>query len=76
MEYSKWEDEVTTIVGNDLEMSRSDAQGVVEAQSFIMSQCWGKGLEPKETANYVAAASNGEEVSINPSQNKSFPSPN
>ena len=58
MEYSEWEDEITAIVEVDLELTRSDAQGIVEAQSFVMSQCWGKGLLPKESADCVVKASN------------------
>ncbi len=51
--YSQWEDEVISEVESELDVTRSDAQGVVEAQSFKMAQSWGKGLSGKETAKII-----------------------
>lgn len=45
-------------------MTRSDAQGVVEAQHFLMGQCWGNGLNAEDTAKKVDEASMAKTVPI------------
>lgn len=55
--FSEWEGEVTRQLEERLEVSTSDAQGIVEAQSFVMRQAWGEGLAPAETAERVDKAS-------------------
>lgn len=51
--YSVWEGEVTQFVADDLEISHSDAAGIVEGQPFYVQQAWGKGLNSRETADKV-----------------------
>lgn len=57
MQFYEWLDDVT----EELEMlalvTRSDAQGIIEAQDFKVSQCWGRGLSPTEAATEIDRAS-------------------
>ncbi len=52
-EYDKWEREITDTLIAELEISNGDAQGMVEANAFEMSQSWGKGLTAEETAKIL-----------------------
>lgn len=54
--YYEWESEVVEAVADSLEISRSDASGVVEAQPFYMQQSWGKGMDAQQTATKILAA--------------------
>lgn len=56
-DYATWERAVTDAIINKLEVSNSDAQGIVEAQEFTMKQAWGVALDPDATADKVIAAS-------------------
>lgn len=56
-EFNQWEDAVTCVVEEKLEVTRSDAQSIVMAQDFVMSQCWGRGLDAQATAALVMQAS-------------------
>jgi hypothetical protein len=51
--YEYWEEEIKTIIIGSLLIPSGDAQAMIEAQSFIMSQSWGKGLTAQETANKI-----------------------
>ena len=53
MTYTEWEDAVTTELEDILGASRSDAQSVVDANTFYMAQSWAKALTPKETASVI-----------------------
>jgi hypothetical protein len=55
--YFEWEEAVIEQVADTLEVSHSDASAVVEAQSFYMQQSWGMGLDAKQTAKKILAAS-------------------
>lgn len=52
-EHSSWEGDVINAVANALEISYSDASGVVEAQPFYMAQSWSKGLDAQATAQKI-----------------------
>jgi hypothetical protein len=52
--YIAWEDDVTNRIGHDFEVTRSDAQAIVEGQSNILAQAWKDGLSADETAKKVA----------------------
>ena len=49
----EWEGEVYDEVEILFDCCRSDAQGIVECQPFIMAQSWGLGLSPKEVAQRI-----------------------
>jgi hypothetical protein len=51
--YSEWEGEVTQFVADVLDISYSDAAGIVEGQPFYVQQAWGKGLDSRETADQI-----------------------
>ena len=54
-DYESWLDEITQEV-EALGMTRSDAQGVVQSQPFAVTQSWGMGLNPTDTAKKIIAA--------------------
>ena len=54
--YSDWEDAVTTAIEGTLEITRGDAQGIVEAHEFEMRQAWGEGLDAEKTAERLTSA--------------------
>ncbi|WP_409286834.1 hypothetical protein [Pseudomonas guariconensis] len=56
-EYSQWEEAVVALVAEKLEITHSDAEGVVQAQDFYMVQSWGKGMNAEETAEKVISES-------------------
>ncbi|WP_119737011.1 hypothetical protein [Pseudomonas sp. Larv2_ips] len=60
MKYFEWEGAVTQAVADALQVSRSDASGIVEAQPFYMQQSWGKGMDALQTAAKILAAAQGE----------------
>lgn len=64
--YTEWEDQIVTNIQERLEVSRGDAQAIFEAQSFIASTGWGKGLDPLETSELIAPI-NAPEVKSNKS---------
>jgi hypothetical protein len=51
--YSQWEGAVIDLIEELCDCTRSDAQGIVEAQDFYMTQSWTKGLTPAETAKLI-----------------------
>ena len=50
LSYTAWEGEIVEVVAEALQVSRSDATGIVEAQPFYMQQSWGKGMNAQQTA--------------------------
>jgi hypothetical protein len=51
--YSEWETAVVQQLAESMEISYSDASGVVEAQTFYIQQSWAKGLDATDTARKV-----------------------
>lgn len=58
--YHEWEGAVVEAVADALEISRSDAAGVVEAQPFYMAQAWGVDLDARQTADKILAAAQAQ----------------
>lgn len=54
-DHESWLDEITREI-EALGMTRSDAQGLVECQPFVVSQSWTLGLNPADTARRIEAA--------------------
>lgn len=54
--YSNWETAVVDTIAGALEISHSDASGMVEAQPFHMQQSWGKGMDAQQTSIKILAA--------------------
>jgi hypothetical protein len=55
--YADWEDQVTVLIEVKLELTRSDAQAVVEGQHNVITQAWTRGLTPEVAAERVIQAS-------------------
>ncbi len=51
--YDEWEREVTDIIGEKLGAPNGDAQGIVEAQHFYVTQAWGQGLTAAAAAKQI-----------------------
>lgn len=51
--YDTWEGQVIDSVVDQAGVTRSDAQGIVQAHDFKLQQSWTKGLDPKETAKAI-----------------------
>lgn len=54
---SEWEGEVAEIIAETMSITTSDAQGIVQAQDFYMTQSWGKGMTAQQTAEKIMAES-------------------
>jgi hypothetical protein len=57
MDYTTWEDKVITAVQELDEVTRGDAQSIVEAAAFRMQQSWCLGLDAQATARRVLGLS-------------------
>lgn len=56
-EYLSWEAGIIDEIAATLEVTYSDATGIVEAQPFYMAQSWSKGMDAKATAHKIIAES-------------------
>ena len=54
--HDEWESSVAAKVAEKLDISHSDAESLVDAQSFAMQQSWGRGHSVDEAAQAVIAA--------------------
>lgn len=53
---NKWEEQITEILAEKMDVDFSDASGIVEAQPFIMAQSWTLGLSAADTAEKIMNA--------------------
>lgn len=51
--YTDWETDLTHELQVLIECDNSDAQGLLMANEFYVSQAWGLGLDPKEAAIFI-----------------------
>jgi hypothetical protein len=51
--YASWEEAVANSLSDKLEISYSDAQGIIESNEFYMAQAWAKGMDSKQTADFI-----------------------
>lgn len=54
--YTLFEEQVTQLIEQHIEVTRSDAQGIVEANNFTMITSWGKGETAEQTAQKIINA--------------------
>jgi hypothetical protein len=54
--YLNWETSVVDALAGALEVSHSDASGMVEAQPFHMQQSWDKGMDAQQVSTKILAA--------------------
>lgn len=50
---TQWETKIAELISIQLEIPYSDATGIMDANEFLMSQCWGMGLDAIDTANKI-----------------------
>jgi len=55
--YASWEEGVADSLSDKLEISYSDAQGIIESNEFYMAQAWAKGMDSKKTADFIDSKS-------------------
>lgn len=55
-EFTAWEDEMTYQIELDLEVDRSDAEGIGMAQQETVAKAWAAGLDAKAAADLVIMA--------------------
>ena len=60
--YHEWEDDVISHIEELCDCTRSDAQGIVMAQEYIMAQSWGDNMSAEQTAILIDRASLSEGV--------------
>ncbi len=60
--YHEWEDDVIRHIEELCDCTRSDAQGIVMAQEYIMAQSWGDNMSAEQTAILIDRASLSEGV--------------
>lgn len=53
MNHTEWETEICLIIAGTLQISYSDALGIIDAQPFVMSQAWARDDSPKQTADKI-----------------------
>lgn len=51
--FADWEGKVTDHISEIDGMTTSDAQGFMDVNTFRVNQAWGKGLNPKEAAEFI-----------------------
>jgi hypothetical protein len=55
--YPDWEEGVANSLSDKLEISFSDAQGIIESNEFYMAQAWAKGMDSMQTADFIDSKS-------------------
>jgi len=57
-EVTTWESEIARIIVSELQVSNSDAQGILQANEFYLSQSWSRGLTANKTFEYLKEKNN------------------
>lgn len=58
MNYDNWENALKDIISERIGATRSDAQGIISAQSFHVANEWNKGSTPPEAVRNIAEKCN------------------
>ncbi len=59
--YVQWEDDLLYVIEDELQVCRSDAQGIAEARQDLMRQAWNAGLTAREAALQIIQPATQEE---------------
>ena len=51
--YETWLNEIYEVLEIQFGMTRSDSQGAVDCQQFMIAQSWGRGLKPTEVVSKI-----------------------
>jgi hypothetical protein len=63
--FIEWEGSVIDQIEIDLECTRSDAQGVKDAQEDLLFSCWQAGMKPEKAAALIIKAGANEDIDLN-----------
>lgn len=56
-----WEEDLLSALETDLQVCRSDAQGIAEAQQDLLREAWNTGMSARETANRIIQSTRPED---------------
>ena len=49
----RWEEDILSFIESGLQVCRSDAQGILDAQSSLLRQAWKDHKTPRQTADQI-----------------------
>ena len=53
LKFLQWEEEITSLLEHELEVCRSDAQGILDAQRLLVTKAWQSGQTARHTADQI-----------------------
>lgn len=53
LKFLQWEEEITSLLEHELEVCRSDAQGILDAQRLLVTTAWQSGQTARQTADQI-----------------------
>lgn len=62
LRFVQWEEELLTFLEADLQVCRSDAQGMADTQQALVRDAWNTGLTSREAANQIIHAATPEDT--------------
>jgi uncharacterized protein YigA (DUF484 family) len=58
----RWEEDIISLLETNLQVCRSDAQGILDAQSSLLRQAWKDQKTPRQTADLIIQLSTQEDT--------------
>lgn len=58
----RWEEDILSLLETELQVCRSDAQGILDAQSALIRQAWKDHKTPRQTADLIIHLSTREDT--------------
>ena len=58
----RWEEDILSFIESGLQVCRSDAQGILDAQSSLLRQAWKDHKTPRQTADLIIQISTQEDT--------------
>lgn len=62
LRFVQWEEDLLSLLETDLEVCRSDAQGIADAKQALVRDAWNSGLTAREAANQIIHAATPEDT--------------
>lgn len=53
LQFLQWEEDITSLLEHELEVCRSDAQGILDAQRLLVTKAWQSGQTARQTADQI-----------------------
>jgi hypothetical protein len=63
LRYVKWEDDLLSVIESELQVCRSDAQGIADARQDLMRHAWNAGHTAREAALQIIQSATQEDTS-------------